>query len=139
MCTGQNLQERERKETRSCLKKIFPFPVFFSFFSFLERVFPLFPMFLRISHPILHHSFPVFSSFHLSKPVPGFLMGVKLAILERVLNENLCKPVSRRSSNRFSPFLKSFLVFPQPVFLSNKEKREQRTASALKDYILASV
>ena len=108
---------------------------FFRFFSFLERVFPLFPIFLGISHPVLRRSFPVFSSFHLSKPVPGFLMGLKLAILERVLNENLCRPVPRRSS----PFLKSFLVFPQPVFLSNKEKWEPRTASVLKGYTLASV
>ena len=131
MCAGQNLQERERKETRSCLKKIFLVPVFFRFFSFVERVFPLFPIFLEISHPVLRRSFPVFSSFHLSKPVPYFLMGLKLAILERVLNENLCKPIPRRSLNRSSPFLKSFLVFPQPVFLSNKEKREPRTASIL--------
>ena len=70
---------------------------FFRFFSFLEWVFPLFPIFLGISHPVLRRSFPVFSSFHLSKPVPGFLMGLKLAILERVLNETLCKPVPRRS------------------------------------------
>ena len=63
---------------------------FFRFFSFLERVFPLFPIFLGISHPVLRRFFLVFSSFHLSKPVPGFLMGLKLAILERVLNENLC-------------------------------------------------
>ena len=139
MCVGQNLQERERKETRSRLKKIFLVPIFFRFFSFLERVFPLFPIFLGISHPVLRRSFPVFSSFDLSKPVPGFLMDLKLAILERVLNENLCKPVPRRSSNRSSPFLKSFLVFPQPVFLSNKEKREPRTASVLKGYTLASV
>ena len=139
MCAGQNLQERERKETRSRLKKIFLLPVLFRFFPFLERVFPLFPIFLGISHPVLRRSFPVFSSFHLSKPVPSFLMGLKLAILERVLNETLCKPVPRRSLNRSSPFLKSFLVFPQPVFLSNKEKREPRTASILKNYILASV
>ena len=139
MCAGQNLQERERKETRSRSKKIFLVPLFFRFFSFLERVFPLFPIFLGISHPVLRRSFPVFSSFHLSKPVPGFLMGLKLAILERVLNETLCKPVPRRSSNRCSPFLKSFLVFPQPVFLSNKEKREPGTASVLKGYTLASV
>ena len=66
-------------------------------------------------------------------------MGLKLAILERVLNENLSKPVPCRSSNRSSPFLKSFLVFPQPVFLSNKEKREAGTASVLKGYTLASV
>ena len=112
---------------------------FFRFFSFLERVFPLFPIFLGISHPVLRRSFPVFSSFHLSKPVPGFLMGLKLAILERVLNENLSKPVPCRSWNRSSPSLKSFLVFPQPVFLSNKEKREPRTASVLKGYTLASV
>ena len=84
MCAGQNLQERERKETRSRLKKIFLVPVFFRFFSFLERVFPLFPIFLGISHPVLRRFFPVFSSFHLSKPVLGFLMGLKLAILERV-------------------------------------------------------
>ena len=120
-------------------KKSFSFPFFFRFFSFLERVFPLFPIFLGISHPVLRRSFPVFLSFHLSKPVPGFLMGLKLAILERVLNKYLCKPVPRCSSNRSSPFLKSFLVFPQPVFLSNKEKRESRTASVLKGYILASM
>ena len=53
MCAGQNLHERERKETRSCLKKVFPFPIFFPFFSFLERVFLLFPIFLGISHPVL--------------------------------------------------------------------------------------
>ena len=139
MCTSQNLQERERKETRSRLKTIFPFPIFFRFFSFLEWVFPLFPIFLGISHPVLRRSFPVFSSFHLSKPLPGFLMGLKLAILERVLYENLSKPVPRHSSNCSLPFLKSFLVFPQPVFLTNKEKREQRTASVLKGYTLASV
>ena len=139
MCAGQNLQERERKKTRSRLKKIFLVPVFFRFFSFLERVFPLFRIFLGISHPVLRHPFPVFSSFHLSKPVLGFSMRLKLAILERVLNETFCKPVPRRSSNRSSPFLKSFLVFPQPVFLSNKEKREPRTASVLKSYIFASV
>ena len=80
MCAGQNLLERERKETRSRLKKIFLFPVFFLFFSFQERVFPLFPIFLWISHPVLRRSFPVFSSFHLSKPVPCFLMGLNLAI-----------------------------------------------------------
>ena len=112
---------------------------FFRFFSFLERVFPLLPIFLGISHPVLRRSFPVFSSFHLSKPVLGFLMGLKLAILERVLNENLSKPVPCHSLNRSSPFLKFFLVFPQPVFLSNKEKREPRTASVLKVYTLASV
>ena len=66
-------------------------------------------------------------------------MGLKLAILERVLNQNLSKPVPCRSSNRSSPFLKSFLVFPQPVFLSNKEKWEPGTASILKVYTLASV
>ena len=45
---------------------------FFRFFFFLKRVVPLFPIFLGISHPVLRRSFPVFSSFHLSKPVPGF-------------------------------------------------------------------
>ena len=45
---------------------------FFRFFSFLERVFPLFPVFLWISNPVFRRSFPVFSSFHLSKPVPCF-------------------------------------------------------------------
>ena len=79
---------------RSHLKKIFLLPGFFRFFSFLERVFPIF---LGISHPVLCRSFPVFSSFHLSKPAPGFLMGLKLAILEQVLNGHLCKPVPRRS------------------------------------------
>ena len=139
MCVGQNLQEWERKETHSCLKQIFLVPVVFRFFSFLERVFPLFPIFLRISHPILFCSFPIFSSFRLSKPLPDFLMGLKLAILERFLNENLCKPIPRHSSNHSSPFLKSFLVFPQPVFLSNKEKQEPRTASVLKGYTFASI
>ena len=51
---------------------------FFRFFSFLERVFPLFPIFLGISHPVLRRSFPVFSSFHLSKPVPWFFDGPKI-------------------------------------------------------------
>ena len=132
MCAGQNLQERERKEMHSRLKKIFLLPVFFRFFSFLERVFPLFPIFLGISHPILRRSFPIFSSFHLSKPVPGFLMGLKLAILERVLNENLCKPVPLHSSNRSSPFLKSFLVFPQPVFLVIRKNGSQKRPQYLK-------
>ena len=80
ICAGQNLLEREQKETRSRLKKIFLFPTFFRFFSFLEQVFPLFPIFLWISNPIFRRSFPVFSSFHLSKPVPCFLMGLNLAI-----------------------------------------------------------
>ena len=120
-------------------KKDLSLSPFFCFFSFLERVFPLFPIFLGISHPVLRRSFPVFSSFHLSKPVPCFLMVLKLAILERVLNENLSKPVPCRSWKHSLPFLKSFLVFPQPVFLSNKEKREPRTASVLKGYTLASV
>ena len=83
--------------------------------------------------------FSSFSSFHLSKPVPCFLMGLKLAILERIWNKNLSKPVPCHFWDRSSPFLKSFLVFPQPVFLSNKEKREPRTASVLKGYTLASV
>ena len=126
-------------------RKAFPFKqdlspsLFFSFFLFLRTGLPLFPIFLGISDPVLRRSFPVFSSFHLSKPVPCFLMGLKLATLERVLNENLSKPVPCRFWNRSSPFLKSFLVFPQPVFLSNKEKREPRTASVLKDYTLTSV
>ena len=72
MCAGQNLLEQKRKKTRSRLKKIFLFLVFFRFFSFLGRVFPLFPIFLWISHPVFRHSFPGFSSFHLSKPVPYF-------------------------------------------------------------------
>ena len=118
MYAGENLLEREWKATRSRLKKIFLFPAFFLFFSFQKRVFPLFPIFLWISHPVFRRSFPVFLSFHLSKPVPNFLMGLNLAILERVLNENLSKPVS-------SPFQKSFLIFLQPVFLSNKENTSQ--------------
>ena len=132
MCDGQNLLELKRKETRSRLKKIFLVPVLFRFFSFLERVFPLFPIFLEISHPVLRRSFPVFSSFHLSKPVPGFFMGLKLAILERVLNGNLSKPVPRRSSSRSSPFLKSFLVFPQPVFLVIRKNGSQERPQYLK-------
>ena len=98
---------KERNGSR--LKKIFLFPLFFRFFSYLERVFPLFPFFLGISHPVLRRSFPVFSSFHLSNPIPYFLMGLKLAILERVLNENLSKPVPRRSWNHSFAVLKIFL------------------------------
>ena len=79
MCAGRNLLERERKETRSHLKKIFPLSKIFRFFSFLERVFPLFPIFLWISNPVFCNSFPVFSSFHLSKPVACFLMRLNLA------------------------------------------------------------
>ena len=60
---------------------------FFLFFSFLEQVFPLFLIFLGVSNPIFRCFFPVFSSFHLSKLVPSFLMGLNLAILERVLNK----------------------------------------------------
>ena len=71
MCAGQNLQEWERKETRSRLKKIFLIPIFFRFFSFLERVFPLFPIFLGISHPVLRRSFPF---FHLSTFLNPFLV-----------------------------------------------------------------
>ena len=112
---------------------------FFLFFSFLERVFPLFLVFLGISHPILRRSFPIFSFFHLSETVPIFLMGLKLAILERVLNGNLSKSILRHSAKCSSPFQKSFLVFLQPVFLSNKEKWEPRTASLLKGYTLANV
>ena len=106
---------------------------FFSFFLFPRTgLSSLSYLFLGISHPVLRRSFLVFSSFHLSKTVLGFLMGLKLAILERILNGHLSKPVLRRSSNHSSPFLKSFLVFLQPVFLSNKEEQEPRTASVLK-------
>ena len=112
---------------------------FFSFFLFPRTGLSSLSYLSWDSHPVIRRSFPVFSSFHLSKPVPSFLMGLKLAILERVLNENPCQPVPRHSLNRSSPFLKSFLVFPQPVFLSNKEKREPGTASVLKGYTLASV
>ena len=62
-----------------------------------------------------------------------------MAILERVFNGNLSKPVLHRSMNCSSLSLKSFLVFLQPIFLSNKEKRESKTASVLKGYTLASV
>ena len=120
------------------LKKDLSLPIFF-FFLFLGMGLFLFLIFLGISHPVFHHSFPVFSSFHLSKTVLGFWMGLNLAILERVLNRNLSKPILRYSMNRSSPFLKSFLIFFQPVFLSNKEKREPRRASLLKGFILASV
>ena len=78
-------------------KKDLSLSLFFSFIFFLRTVFPLCSIFLGIRHPVLHRYFPVFSSFHLSKPVPGFLMGLKLTILERVLNENFFKPVLRRS------------------------------------------
>ena len=128
-----------KERNASPFKKDLSLSRFFRFFSFLEWVFPLFPIFLGISHPVLRRSFPIFSSFHLSKPVLGFLMGLKLAILDRVLNENLSKPVPCHSWNRSSPFLKSFLVFPQPIFLSNKQKQEPRTASVLKGYTLANV
>ena len=87
--------------------------------SFLERVFPLFLIFLGVSKLVFRCFFPVFSSFHLSKPVPSFLRGLKLAILEQILNENLSKLVLCHSTSRPSPFQKSFLIFLQPVFLSN--------------------
>ena len=116
MCGGENLLERERKETGYHLKKIFLFPIFFSFF---EWVFSLFLIFLGVSNSVFCHSFPVLSSFHLSKPIPSFFMGLNLAILERVLNENLSKPVLCRSTSHSSPFQKSLLIFLQPVFLSN--------------------
>ena len=81
------------------------------FLSFLERVFSLLLIFLGVNHPVLRCYFPVFSSLHLSKTVPGFLMSLKLVILERVLNGNLSKPVLRRPANHSSPLPKSFLVF----------------------------
>ena len=59
-------------------------------------------------------------------------MGLKLAILELVLNGNLSKPVLRRSANRPLLFLKSFLVFLQPVFLSNKENGSQERPQYLR-------
>ena len=125
---------------RSRSKQIFLFPIFFffslssngsflSFLSFLGLVIPFFA--------VLFQAF--FLSLHLSKTVPCFWMGLKLAILERVLNGNLSKPVLRHFANCSSPFLKFFLVFLLPVFLSNNEKQETRTASVLKGYILASV
>ena len=114
------------------LRKDLSLPRFFPFFSFLKRVFPLFLIFLGISHPVLRRSFPVFSSFHLSKPVPGFLMGLKLAILEWVLNKNLSKPVLRRSANRSSLFLKSFLVFFNPFFLVIRKNGSQERPQYLR-------
>ena len=51
-------------------KKDLSLSSFFSFFLFPKTGFPLFPIFLWISHPVFRRSFPVFSSFHLSKPVP---------------------------------------------------------------------
>ena len=77
---------------------------------------------LIMASTLLHAGFfPVFSSFHLSKTVPGLSMGLNLAILERVLDGNLSIPVQRRPMNRSLLFLKSFFVILQPVFLSNKE------------------
>ena len=61
-------------------KKDLSLSSFFRFFFFLERVFPLFPILFWISNPVFRRSFPVFSSFHLSKPVPCSLMGLNLAI-----------------------------------------------------------
>ena len=65
----------ERKEF--LFKKDLSLSKIFSFFSFLEWVFPLFPIFLWISNPVFCRSFPIFSSFHLSKPVPYFFNGLK--------------------------------------------------------------
>ena len=66
-------------------------------------------------------------------------MVLNLAILERVSNGDFSKPIQRPSTNCSSPFLKSFLVFLQPVFLSNQEEQEQKMASVLKAYIVAGV
>ena len=86
---------------------------FFFFLSFLGFVIPFFAIF---------SSFP---SFHLSKTVPGFLMGLNLTILKRVLNGNLSKPVLCHSTNRSSQFLKSLLIFLQPIFLVIRKNGSQ--------------
>ena len=118
-CASEILLERECKETSSRLIKIFLFPGFFLFFSFLEWVFPPFLIFHRVSNPFFRRSFSSFSSFRLSRLVPSFLMGLNLAILERVLHEKLSKLVLCHSTSRSSPFQKSILIFLQPVFLGN--------------------
>ena len=64
-------------------------------------------------------------------------MGLNLAILERVLNGILSKPVLCRSTNHSSLLLKFFLIFLQLVF-NNKEKWEPRRALVLKVFTLAS-
>ena len=53
---------------------------FFSFFLFFGKGLSTLSNLLWISNPVFRHSFPVFLYFHLSKPVPCFLMGLNLAI-----------------------------------------------------------
>ena len=139
MCVGQNCKNGKGKVMRSRLKKIFHLSQLFFFFLFLDRSFFLFLVFFGISNPHFPPVFFSFSSFDLSKTVLGFLMGLNLAILERVLNRNFSKPVQRRSTNRSWPFLKSVLAFLQPVFLNNQEKGEPKPVSVFKAYTLASV
>ena len=137
MRASQNFQEQERKETHSRLKRSFSFP-FFLFLSFLNGSFFSFLSLLGLVILFLPF-FSIFPYFHLSKTVLGFLMGLNLATLERVLHGNLSKPVLCHSTKSSLSFLKPFLIFLQPVFLSNKEKREPKTASVLKGFTLASV
>ena len=80
MCASRNFVGTGMERNAFPFKKDLSLSSFFHFFSFLERVFPLFPIFLWISNPVFRHSFPIFSSFHLCKPVPCFLMGLNLAI-----------------------------------------------------------
>ena len=121
---------------RSVLKKSFSF---LGFFLFVGTGLFLCLVFLGNIHPIFHRSFQVFHLFTFLKTVSGLLMGLNLAILELFLKGNLSKRVLRCSMNRSSLFLKSFLIFLQPVYLSNKEKREPRMASGLQGFTLASV
>ena len=98
MCAGENLLERERKETCSRLKKNLSLLILlFFFFLFLGTGLSTLLIFLEDSNSVFCRSFPVRSYFHLSEPVPSFSMGLNLAILERFLNGNISKPVLHRS------------------------------------------
>ena len=107
MFLGQNLLERERKETRSRLKTALFFPVLFRSKSFLNGLFFRFFPFLRLVSRFSSF-FPVLASFKPFTPFKPRPRGPKFGICERVLNATRSKPVPHRSRNRLSPFTKSF-------------------------------
>ena len=60
-------------------------------------------------------------------------MGLKLAILERVLDRNLSKPVLRHFSNRSLPFLKNLSwSFFNPFFLLIRKNGSQERPQYLR-------